>query len=232
MSGYQLNKPTFSFGYQPKLPSLGDFQLHLDPSFEAEVNKLKRGLPSQYLRRLVLQPNWQNFDENLMKRIFSAPTLTPTPPLFTPGVGPDKPKAAAVGDLLGAIWKVPAVQIAGDQLLARVQRDFGALSGLETGLLITHGVVLGGVASNLFRHKQTRIDIYNFLIDKEVPIIGVPGLSVTVLNRGGKISHSKVPGIGAGLSAQVQVPEGGGFHGELKLNLDLDFWLPRLRNPH
>lgn len=159
--------------------SLGDFRLHLDPDIEAEIARIQLGR----LREIMLQPNWALFQSSDLDRMLRQPLPPPPPPAFPRGAGPATPRAGQVGDLLGAVWKLPFVQQAATRLEFDVSRQFwrgwnSSTTG-ERALIITQGLVIGGGAlTGVLSHSPTRVQVLNFLSGKDIPVPGLRGLSV------------------------------------------------------
>ncbi|MFZ5601421.1 MAG: hypothetical protein ACOY7J_03125 [Pseudomonadota bacterium] len=159
--------------------SLGDFRLHLDPEIEAQIELIQRGR----LRGIMLQPNWSQFQKSDLDRMLQQPLPPAPPPAFPRGAGPATPRAAQVGDLLGAVWRLPFMQQAATRLAddasRRFQRDWGQATTGERALVITQAIVVGGGAlTGVLTNSPTRVQVLNFLSGKDIPVPGLPGLSV------------------------------------------------------
>jgi hypothetical protein len=112
------------FGFRPRRPLLGDFQLKLDPAIEAQIRVLAMGRPTPAVRMLVLTPPWWLFDTSYPNRMLSTPPPSnPTAPLVPRGAGPSTPRPGEVSDVMSAVWKIPSVQRAANDVLDRVSRD-------------------------------------------------------------------------------------------------------------
>src|SRR2546426_5110273 len=120
--------------YSPRSrPNLGDYHLHLDPEIEAEIQALQSRPPSPRLRNLVLFPDWMALEPMTLDRILRTPAPTsPSRPLVPRGEFKGPPRAADVGDLMKALWGVPAVQDTTTRLLDqasnRARREWNSAS--------------------------------------------------------------------------------------------------------
>ncbi len=180
----------FGFGFRPRRPLLGDFQLKLDPAIEAQIRVLAMGPPSPSLRTIILTPPWSLFDTSYLNRMLTTPPPSnPTAPLVPRGAGPSTPQPGEVGEFARAVWKVPSVQRAANNVLDRVsgdlRRGWDDASPAERGLVIGWGVVTAATLSPLLVNADTRMGLLRFLEGKDIPVPGVPGLSLTIGPRGG-----------------------------------------------
>ena len=196
----------FGFGYRPRRPSLGDFQLKLDPAIEAQIRALTAGAPSPSLRTLVLTPPWPLFGPSHLERmLMTPPPSNPTQPLVPRGAGPSTPRPGEVGDLLRAMWMVPSVQRAANQALDRVALDMSRTTPGERGIIVTWGVLTAATLTPLMLDAGRRNALLQFLEGKDIPVPGVPGLSFTIGPRGGGATWSNflVPGLTIGGGARA-----------------------------
>jgi len=212
-------------------PRLGDYRLRLDPEIEAEILALRSRPPSARLRNLVLFPKWYAVDAPTLDRILLAPNpTTPSRPLVPRGEGPAVPRAAEVGDLLQAIWKVPVVQQKAtevlDQASQHAQRDWRSASGGERALFITTAAVLtGGTLAGVLSSNVARARTLDLIVNQDIPVPGVEGLTVRVKPRGGAATYSNIGGSGVTISAGGQAGAGGQPQVEVMVTFDLARYL-------
>ena len=212
----------------PYLPfhraTLGDYQLHLDPALEAEINALVVG-PSPLLRNMVLFPNWLALQPNTLDRILRMPPAQPSAPLVPRGEYQGTPRAADVGDLMQAIWGVPAVQHTATRLLDRVshqaEHQWKSLSTGEQALVISSaGLIVGGSLAGILSNNQARQSVFHLLLNKDLPVPGVSGLTVRMLPRGAGFTYGNIGGSGVTVSADAQA--GGGLPTQVQVMVTLD----------
>src|SRR5256885_3213750 len=170
--------------------NLGDYHLQLDPQLAAEIQALQSRPPTPRLRNLVLYPDWMLLEPMTLDRILRTPPPAPAPPLVPRGEFRGAPRAAEVGDLMKAIWGVPVVQATTNRLLDQVsdraRREWNSASTGDQVLMVTTGVTLaGGSLAGLLSNNQARTAAFNFVVDKDIPVPGVDGLTVKLRPRGG-----------------------------------------------
>jgi hypothetical protein len=206
------------------LMTSSDYQLHLDPAVEAEINALLLG-PNPRLRSLVLFPNWLALQPTTLDQILRAPPPHASGPIMPRGEYHGTPRAADVGDLMQAIWAVPAVQGAATRLLDQVSHDaehqWRSLSTGQQALVISSaGLILGGSLAGLLSNNQARQGAFQFLLNKDIPVPGVSGLSVRMLPRGASATYQNIAGSGVTVSAGAQA--GGGLPTQVQAMVTLD----------
>ena len=212
-------------------PNLGDYHLHLDPEIEAEIQALQSRPPSPRLRNLVLFPDWMALEPMTLDRILRTPPPTAASrPLVPRGDYTDPPRAAEVGDLMKAIWAVPVVQDTTtrllDQVSDRARRDWQNASSGERALFITSSAVIaGGSLAGLLSNNQARTDAFNFIVDKDIPVPGVDGLTVRMKPRGAAATYSNIGGSGMTVSAGGQAGAGGPTQVEVMVTFDVTRYL-------
>jgi hypothetical protein len=206
-----------------------DYQLHLDPTFEAEINALLFG-PNPRLRNIVLFPNWLALQPQTLDRMVSMPSPAHAGgPVVPRGAYHGTPRAADAGDLMKAIWAVPAVQQTANRLLDQVshraRHDWASLStGGKAAVITSAGMILGGSLAGVLGNNQARQGAFHFLLNKNIPVPGVSGLSVRMLPRGASFTLQDIGGSGVGVSAGAQAGER--LPTQLQLMVTLD--VPRL----
>jgi len=207
------------------LVSPGDYQLQLDPSVEAEINALLLG-PNPLLRNLVLFPNWLALQPTTLDQILrTPPPARSSGPVVPRGEYHGTPRAADVGDLMKAIWAVPAVQHTATRLLDQVshqaEHQWRSLSAGEQALVVSSaGLILGGSLAGILSDNQARQGAFHFLLNKHIPVPGVSGLSVRMLPRGASVTYANIGGSGATVSAGAQA--GGGLPTQVQVMVTLD----------
>ena len=185
------------FGWQRPPLRLLDTELKLDPKIEAQIRALNLEILGGELRRKLLWPDFSMFRHSHLDWLLRQPLPKPRPPLVPAGKGPSTPRPAELGDLGKAIWGVPAVKQAANQLGDAVTHDFrlgwGRASGWEKAGIITTGLLIsGGALTGALVHTPSRIELLTFIDGKKIPVPGVDGLSFSLKRRG-----SGVPGGGA-----------------------------------
>ncbi|HEV8263946.1 MAG TPA: hypothetical protein VGQ06_03275 [Gemmatimonadales bacterium] len=212
-------------------PNLGDYHLHLDPELEAEIRALQSGPPSPLLRSLVLSPDWTALEPMTLDRILRTPSpTTPSRPLVPRGNYTGAPRAADVGDLMKAIWAVPVVQETTTRLLDqagdRARRDWQGASTGDRALVVTSATVLaGGSLAGVLSNNETRTWAFNVIVDKDIPVPGVDGLSVRLRPRGAGATYRNIGGSGVTVSASGQAGAGAPPQVEVMVTLDLARYL-------
>jgi hypothetical protein len=215
----------------PHGPNLGDYHLHLDPEIEAEIRALQSGPPSPRLRNLVLFPDWTALEPMTLDRILRTPSPTTSArPLVPRGEYTAAPRAAEVGDLMKAIWAVPAVQETTTRLLDqagdRARREWASTSTGDRALVISSAAVIaGGSLAGVLSNNEARTAAFNFILDKDLPVPGVDGLTVRVKPRGGAATFRNIGGSGVTVSAGGQAGMGGPPQVEVMVTFDVARYL-------
>ena len=147
------------------------------------MRALRLGSVTPRLRQLVLNPDWSRLQQSDLDRMLRQPPTPGAPPLVPAGRGPATPRAGEAGDVAKAFWKVPLVQTAANQILdqvsRRAERDWNRMSGAQRALVITQTVIIGGGAiAGIMSNRQARGDVLNFLSGRDLPVPGVPGLTL------------------------------------------------------
>ena len=191
-------------------PSLLDQGLQIDPLLMLRVN--------QMLARERIQAGLYDLDLETLDRLFPVSPLEPMPqpkqreekPAVPAGKGPEKPRAGKPGDLLKAVTKVPAVEAAisglKEQALSRAKRDWKKLSTGGKVTLVSSLVLVGGSAlGGIMAHDRSRNAALGFIKDKQLPVPGVPGLSMQLNLVGPDL------GVQFGLNVGRLLPRSWGF---------------------
>lgn len=228
MSDFQLRMPSFQVP-GARQPSLGNYQLQLDPELMAQFRAMAAGQPAPRLRHLFLHPNWQQMRQDELNRLLRQPPPSPQPPLVPAGAGPDEARVATAADLFSAIWGIPSVQAAVNRLLDGVQRDFSQLTTGQTALVVTQAaLILGGVGTAINLQDDPPGMPLSLILGRSIPVPGVDGLSFQLLHRGGQLSLSNIAGSGVSARASGQAVDNR-FRGEVMITLDLQQIISELR---
>lgn len=185
MGDFQLTWPG------PRRPSLlGDYRLHLDPEIEAEIRAIEARQTFERLRQVWLVPDWSQLQQIVGSQPpwMWMPRPTPSAPLVPRGAGPDTPRPAEVGDLLKAIWAVPAVQSTANRLLdeatSSLRLGWRNSSTGERALLIGHAALFAGTLAPLLSVPRYRQQAFDLIQGHDIPVPGVRGGWVRVVPRG------------------------------------------------
>ena len=218
---------SLGFGYNPRRIRLLDQELHLDPDIQRMALELEAQLAHRQVINLWLQPDW-NLLLPTWQTIMSLPSPRPAGPMFTPGAGPDTPRPGELSDVTGAIYKLPPVQSLverahdeGLRQLRLLRTEWNRASpGERAAMVTTTGIVVGSSIGIIMANRPTRQAAFDLIKGRDIPIPGVDGLSIKLLERGGGVTAPLgVPGLSG--SAQVQVP-GGASHPDYNVMINLD----------
>lgn len=228
MSDFQLRPPSLQL---PRAtgPSLGNYQLQLQPWFIEEFRALMSRPASARLRDLMFRPDWRQIQqEEFMRRLRQAPAA-PQAPLVPAGAGPAEPRPGEVPDIMGAIWRVPAVQGAVGNVLSDVERNFGRMTTGETILVVSHAaLLLGGIATAINLQRNPPRMPLSLLLGRSIPVPGVDGLSFQILHRGGQVAWENLFGSGVSVSGSARAVNDR-FRGEVNITFDLHRIVEELR---
>jgi hypothetical protein len=189
---------------------LGDYHLHLDPQILAEMRAIEARQAFERLRGAWLRPDWSQLEQILGSQpqwLRMRPT-TPPPPLVPRGAGPATPRPAEVGDLMEAIWAVPAVQRTAYRLLDEATSNLrvgwrNASTG-ERILVVGQAVLMAGTLAPLLSVPGYRQQAFDLIQGHKIPVPGVRGGWVRVVPRGGFLGFG-IPGLpGSSASGGVQ----------------------------
>ncbi len=113
-----------------------------------------------------------------------------------------------------AIWAVPVVQETTtrllDQVSNRARRDWRRPSTGEQALVVSSAAVIaGGSLAAVLSNNDARTGPFNFVVDKDLPVPGVDGLTVRVKPRGAAATFRNVAGSGVTVSGGGQAGGGG-----------------------
>jgi len=198
---FQLQEPPIgqNLGLSQPRFGLGLPQLQIDPQIQAQIHAI------QLIRSLISIENITKSIESLSGISLTTPTVPRLPsslalpmaqpsaaqssaalalkppslpqpaPLVPRGKGPETTEPADFGDLLKAVLKIPAVQSGLKDLQTVAEKQIHTTG--ERTLVITHGVILTGVAlPGILANPERR----QFLLDKvQGSTISIPGLPMT-----------------------------------------------------
>ncbi len=216
-----MSEPTF--GYRPQRIKLFDAQLKLDPSIEQMMLELEAKMAARQMIQLWQQPNfqlllphWESILGPGPNPIFlPVPPAPPGPFTFKPGAGPDKARPGELSDVMGALYKLPAVQRIVEQAHDEGFRQLRILrsewqnagTGDRVMMVTMTGIVVGGLVTTILANQPTRDLAFNMIKNKDIPIPGVTGLSFKIMDKGAGVT---VPLGVPGLSAQghYNAPDG------------------------
>jgi hypothetical protein len=201
---YQLTWPPRRSGL------LGDYHLHLDPQIAAEMRAIEARQNFERLRGIWLRPEWWQLEQVLQpqRQWLQAPPASASPPPVPRGAGPATPRPAEVGDLMEAIWAVPAVQRTAYRLLDEATSNLragwrDAATGERT-LVVGYAVLMAGTLAPLLSVSSYRQQAFDLIQGRKIPVPGVPGGWVRVVPRGGFLGFG-IPGLpGSTASGGVQ----------------------------
>ena len=154
------------------------------------MRRLQSGRGTGLLRTRLQNPDWTLFRQSDLDRMLREPAPAANRSATPRGRGPATPRPAEVGDLLGAIWRLPAVQQASqrvhDEATRNLRRAWRRASTGQRAAVITHSLVLGGSAlAGVLSNRSARTTVLNFLDGKSVPVPGVEGLQLQLRHRSG-----------------------------------------------
>ncbi|MES9896230.1 MAG: hypothetical protein ABW141_15175 [Candidatus Thiodiazotropha endolucinida] len=211
----------YTLGARGSRFNLGNYQLRLDPEIEAQMAQMRAGTLPLRIQRLFLQPNWRNFDRNLLNYISLQRPVT-TANSRQPAPGPAVPRPGQVGDVLRAVWSLPAVQQAANRLLQdsqrRLRREWNQGGVGNQIMMVTAAATLAGTSlTALLVNPQTRELVLDFVNRRDIPVPGVRGLTIQMRGRGRGAGLGMRNIGGTGLSVR-----GGASHSAATGNVDWD----------
>ena len=113
-----------------------------------------------------------------------------------------------------------------DQASQHAQRDWRSASGGERALFITTAAVLtGGTLAGVLSSNVARARTLDLIVNQDIPVPGVEGLTVRVKPRGGAATYSNIGGSGVTISAGGQAGAGGQPQVEVVVTFDLARYL-------
>jgi len=184
------------FGYRPPRIRLLDAELTLDPAIVAMIRDVEIQMAARRDINLWLRPDWNQLPD-LSRILLMPPPAVPASPFSAPrGAGPSTPRPGEISDVLSALWQVPAVQTQVNNVYGEARRQIGLLhrdwdsaTTADRALMISmSGLVVGSSLSFLMISPASRQGIFNLLVNRDIPIPGVDGLSFRLLPRGAQVT--------------------------------------------
>jgi hypothetical protein len=206
------------FGYRPARVRLLDEQLHLDPDIVRIIEEIDAKMAARQMINNWLQPNWLALMTSYQSLLSRPSPLLPTPPRapspqYTPGTGPATPRPGELGDVIGAVYQLPAVQRIviqahdeGHRQVRLLRKEWDEASTGDRVAMVTMTTLVGGSAIGIvLGNQQTRSMAFDLVKGHDIPVPLVDGLSFKLLDRGGGITAPLgVPGLSG--SARLQFP--------------------------
>ena len=78
-------------------------------------------------------------------------------------------------------------------------------------------------------NPDSRDFLLGLIMNRDIPVPGVPGLKFKILERGGSVGYSNILGSGISARGGASVSGMGQFQAEVHVGLDLARWVPLLR---
>ena len=162
------------------------------------------------LRHLLQNPDWQALQQADLDRLLKTPPPTrPSQPVVPRKPGPAKPRAAEVGDLMKAIWSIPSIRNASNQVANQASLNFRRgwknAPGKEKAAVVSSAVVIGGSAlAAVLSNRQTRSTVLDLIVDKDIPVPKVDGLTVRLRPRGAGATYNNIAGSGVTVNVGAQ----------------------------
>ena len=223
------------FGYRPPRFRLMNEQLHLDPEITRTIQEIEARMAARQMVNQFLQPNWQLLMPT-WQSILGRPNALTLPPVpqpspamdYVPGAGPATPRAADLGDVTGAIYRLPVVQRLvlqahdeGMHQLRLLREEWERATPTDRAVMVTMtGLVVGSSLTIILANHQTRGLAFDLVRGHDIPIPLVDGLSFQILDRGGSITAPLgVPGLSG--SARLQLPNAARPDYEVTVNFDV-----------
>ena len=218
--------------------SLGVGQLRIDPALRTQLSNLRQLILMGRLRSIWFNPPWHLLQRiQLAQHLRVAPGSRGTQCRVSPPISPsgstlpqtesrsseyseeDQPD---IGIVLNAIWAIPCVQTAVDNVLERVTYNFRHASTAEQAVAVGYTLVLGGTAlAAIIVDDETR-PVLRFLEGNDIPIPGTNGLFVSISDRGGGAGGPipYLPGVSA--RAGVSAPRTSGRYVDYNVSVTFD----------
>jgi hypothetical protein len=112
-----------------------------------------------------------------------------------------------------------------DEASQRARHDWqGATTGDRTLVISSASVIAGGTLAGILSNNQARTQVFNLIVDKNIPVPGVDGLSVRVKPRGAVATYGNIGGSGLTINGG-QAGGGGPPQVEVMVTLDLSRYL-------
>ncbi|HTK38715.1 MAG TPA: hypothetical protein VL325_09505 [Pyrinomonadaceae bacterium] len=224
------------FVYKPRIHLL-DQQLTLDPDIVAMIREIEAQAAVNRILFDMQRPNWnlllpdfQSIVSRPTSNIFSLPTPSPAPSIWSSpqGAGPATPRAGELSDVTGAIYQLPAVQRLVGQAHDEGMRQLRVLrsewdngSTAQRVTMVTMATVFAGaLITPIVANQQTRDMAFGLIKGRDIPVPGIDGLSFKILDNGaGVTTPLGIPGLSA--SARLQLPNSAAPNYEATINFDI-----------
>ncbi|MEW8505113.1 MAG: hypothetical protein AB2598_00285 [Candidatus Thiodiazotropha sp.] len=216
--------------------NLGNHRLRLDPNIEAHMSQLRAGVLPPRLQHLFLRPNWITFDCNALNLMLLQLPGSATPSR-SPAAGPATPRPGQVGDVMRAVWSLPAVQQSVNRLLReserRLRREWNQGGTAHRAMMVSAATtVVGTSLTALLVNPSTRDMVLNFIDGRQLPVPGLRGLSVQLRGRGrgGGMRLRNIGGTGLAVNGGAsRSSTSGRVDWDIGITLDLTQMVPALR---
>ena len=217
------------------------FELRLDPKIQADIAAIQFRLEFDRLRSYWINPDWSLIDTILLSPVL--PVMTPATPMapgplkpgaaagfcsYKPGKPPAEPKKATAGDVLKAVWAVPCVKHAVDNVSSEAKSQWNSLKTGQKAIVIGHTVVLGAsLVAAIAQDDASRVWVLDKLDGVDIPIPKVDGLTFRIhtpngVQKGGGLGYKHRAFEVSGDVEQKGLPHGQQYNAvnfSLKLNL-------------
>lgn len=154
---------------------------------------MQNSVRSGFLRSSCLRPEWPSMEQNYRDWLLTRPSRPLRQRSFLAVKVPRRCDRRTCRDLLDAIWKVPTVERAVDQVVDDVsnqatrsfERTWETASTGERALMVSYSaLVAGAVPAPILAHGESRRMAFDLIEDRRIPIPGVDGLSFRIKRRG------------------------------------------------
>ncbi|MEM1298686.1 MAG: hypothetical protein AAGH68_05340 [Pseudomonadota bacterium] len=223
MSDFQLTEPTLRLPRATR-PSLGNFQLLLDPELMEDLRALRTGPPNLRLSRRILMPDWSRMRAEDLNRALR------TPPATTSGLGaipcptPTPEDMDAATAALTAFTRTPFYQGTAGVWLGNLARDLGrqynSLSTGEQVLLITHSAVIaGGLIAAINLSSEPPGPPLDLILNREFEFPDFWGATFELRHHGASFGMGNIADTGLGLNLAGDAVDGQ-FEGSVEASLN------------
>ena len=182
---FHLRTDTSRLSPFPRPRLIPELNLHLDPELQIQINTMR--MMQELLDPEHIRSNLMHIDLGNLQTTQPQPSLTIPPtsvqtPLVPRGAGPSTPRPATGSDLLRAVQRIPAVDLALTRLRTqaelRIRQDWHRLSPGERTLLISQSALITGTAlAGILSNPEARQFTLGLIQNRDIPIPGVSGLS-------------------------------------------------------
>ncbi|MDZ4311692.1 MAG: hypothetical protein U1A24_14195 [Cypionkella sp.] len=239
------------FGYQPKPINLLNQKLTLSPETQAMIAEIEAKMAARAWMEAMLAPKWEDllpsFHDMILRPPPAGPVPVPQPAWLKPGPAAPAPvlpnpgppnfgtQTPAPGDLklvLEAFSKTKVVQDGTQFLQNEAKRQWGvfklewnaAPTGEKVVMVSTSVVVAASMIAPVLAVRETRVMAFDLLKDKWLPVPGVPGYKIKLLDHGAGVTVP-LPVRGLTFEAESQFLNSGAKPTTVMLQFDLmEFW--------